>query len=55
MDNDGIHKSKKIHIHIEGSNNYLLYSVPYHPETNAIKDFLQSIETLYQKKSKYLQ
>ena len=27
---------------IKNSNNELLYSVPYHPETNAIEEFLVS-------------
>ena len=37
MDNAVIHKSKIIKNIIENSNNELLYSVPYHPETNAIE------------------
>ena len=37
MDNTVIHRSKIIRQIIEESNNKLLYSVPYHPETNAIE------------------
>ena len=37
MDNDVIHKSKLIKEKIEYDNNNLLYSVPYHPETNSIE------------------
>jgi len=44
MDNAVIHKSKQIREEIEYDNNKLLYSVPYHPETN-------SIEALYQKEN----
>ena len=40
MDNDVIHLSKQIRALIVKSNNNLLYSVPYNPETNAIEDFL---------------
>jgi len=40
MDNAVIHRSKIIRQIIEESNNDLLYSVPYHPETNAIEEFL---------------
>ena len=36
MDNAVIHKSKLIRENIEYDNNNLLYSVPYHPETNSI-------------------
>jgi len=55
MDNAVIHKSKIIRETIENSKNELLYSVPYHPETNSIEEFFQSIKTLYQKrKSKYI-
>ena len=51
MDNAVIHKSKKIRIHIEGSNNYLLYSVPYHPETNAIEEFFNQLKHYIKKES----
>jgi hypothetical protein len=40
MDNAVIYRSKIIRQIIEESNNDLLYSVPYHSETNAIKEFL---------------
>jgi len=40
MDNAVIHRSKQIREVIENTNNNLLYSVPYHPETNAIEEFL---------------
>jgi len=36
MDNAVIHKSKIVRQTIEESGNHLLYSVPHHPETNAI-------------------
>ena len=52
MDNAVIHKSKQIREEIEYDNNQLLYSVPYHPETNSIEEFFSQ---LYQKrKSEYL-
>jgi transposase len=41
MDNAIIHKSKLIRETIEYDNNHLLYSVPYHPETN--RNFLVNI------------
>jgi hypothetical protein len=39
MDNGVIHKSKIIRETIENDNNYLIYSVPYHHETNYIDEF----------------
>jgi transposase len=42
MDNAVIHKSKIIRETIENSKNNLLYSVPYHVETNSIEEFLLS-------------
>ena len=42
MDNAVIHKSKVIRETIENNKNELLYSVPYHPETNSIEEFLIS-------------
>jgi hypothetical protein len=39
MNNAHIHKAKIIGEVIEESENDLLYSVPYHPETNVIEEF----------------
>jgi len=40
---------------IEESNNNLLYSVPYHPETNAIEEFFNQLKHYIKKrKSKYI-
>jgi hypothetical protein len=45
MDNAIIHKSKIIKNIIENSNNELLFSIPYHPETNAnlIQEFFSHL------------
>jgi transposase len=51
MDNAVIHRSKIIRQIIEESNNRLLYSVPYHPETNAIEEFFSQLKH-YIKKGK---
>ena len=51
MDNAVIHKSKKIKELIESTNNKLLYSVPYHPETNAIEEFFSQLKHYIKKKS----
>ena len=50
MDNAVIHKSKIIKNIIENSNNELLYSVPYHPETNAIEEFFSQLKHYIKKK-----
>ena len=54
MDNSVIHKSKIIKNIIENSNNQLLYSVPYHPETNAIEEFFSQLKHYKKRKSKYI-
>jgi transposase len=51
MDNAVIHKSKIIKNTIENSNNELLYSVPYHPETNAIEEFFSQLKHYIKKES----
>jgi hypothetical protein len=44
MDNGGSHKSSKIKICIEGTQNKLQYSVPYKPQTNAIENFFSQLK-----------
>ena len=51
MDNAVIHRSKIIRQIIEESNNNLLYSVPYHPETNAIEEFFSQLKHYIKKES----
>jgi transposase len=51
MDNAVIHKSKKIREEIEYDNNNLLYSVPYHPETNSIEEFFSQLKHYIKKES----
>ena len=51
MDNAVIHKSKLIREKIEYDNNYLLYSVPYHPETNSIEEFFSQLKHYIKKES----
>jgi hypothetical protein len=51
MDNAVIHKSKFIREKIENDNNNLLYSVPYHPETNAIEEFFSQLKHYIKKES----
>ena len=50
MDNAVIHKSKVIRETIENSDNDLLYSVPYHPETNFIEEFFRQLKHYIKKK-----
>ena len=45
MDNAVIHKSKIIRETIENDNNHLIYSVPYHPETNSIEEFFSRLSS----------
>jgi transposase len=51
MDNAVIHKSKIIRETIENDNNHLLYSVPYHPETNSIEEFFSQLKHYIKKES----
>ena len=51
MDNAVIHKSKLIREKIEYDNNNLLYSVPYHPETNSIEEFFSQLKHYIKKES----
>ena len=51
MDNAVIHKSKMIREKIEDNHNYLLYSVPYHPETNSIEEFFSQLKHYVKKES----
>ena len=51
MDNAVIHRSKIIRQIIEESNNKLLYSVSYHPETNAIEEFFSQLKHYIKKES----
>jgi len=51
MDNAVIHKSRMIKERIEENLNHLLYSVPYHPETNAIEEFFSQLKHYIKKES----
>ena len=51
MYNAVIHKSKLIREKIEYDNNHLLYSVPYHPETNSIEKFFSQLKHYIKKES----
>lgn len=51
MDNARIHKAKIIREVIEESKNELLYSVPYHPETNSIEEFFSQLKHYIKKQS----
>ena len=51
MDNARIHKAKIIREVIEQSKNELLYSVTYHPETNAIEEFFNQLKHYIKKQS----
>ena len=51
MDNAVIHKSKMITEKIENNHNHLLYSVPYHPETNSIEEFFSQLKHYIKKES----
>jgi len=51
MDNAVIHKSKMIRERIESNHNHLLYSVPYHPETNSIEEFFSQLKHYIKKES----
>lgn len=51
MDNARIHVSKIIRETIEKSGNNLLYTVPYHPETNAIEEFFSQLKHYIKRQS----
>ena len=51
MDNARIHVSKIIRETIEKSGNDLLYTVPYHPETNAIEEFFSQLKHYIKRQS----
>ena len=51
MDNAVIHKSKLIKDKIENDSNKLLYSVPYHPETNSIEEFFSQLKHYIKKQN----
>jgi len=51
MDNTRIHVSKIIRETIEKSGNNLLYTVPYHPETNAIEEFFSQLKHYIKRQS----
>ena len=51
MKNNYHHKSKMIREKIEDNHNYLLYSVPYHPETNSIEEFFSQLKHYIKKES----
>ena len=51
MDNTVIYKFKIVRQTIEKSGNHLLYSVPYHPETNAIEEFFSQLKHYIKKHS----
>ena len=51
MDNAVIHTSKIIRETIENDNNHLIYSVPYHPETNSIEEFFSQLKHYIKKES----
>ena len=51
MDNARIHKSKIIRETIEKSDNYLLYTVPYNPQTNAIEEFFSQLKHYIKRQS----
>ena len=51
MDNAVIHRAKIIRQHIEETNNNLLYSIPYHPETNAIEEYFSQLKHYIKKES----
>ena len=54
MDNARIHVSKIIRETIEKSGNNLLYTVPYHPETNAIEEFFSQLKHYIKRQSPQL-
>jgi len=54
MDNAVIHKSRIIRETIENDNNHLIYSLPYHPESNYIEEFFSQLKHYIKRKSKYL-
>lgn len=51
MDNAVIHRTNKLKAVIKESKNTLLYSFPYHPETNAIEEFFSQLKHYIKKES----
>lgn len=51
MDNAVIHRSREMKDRIQATGNYLLYTVPYHPETNAIEEFFSQLKHYIKKES----
>ena len=51
MDNAVTHRSQRIKELITNSDNYLLYSVPYNPSTNAIEEFFSQLKHYIKKES----
>ena len=51
MDNAMPHKSKIIRERIKETDNHLLYTVPYHPETNPIEEFFSQLKHYIKKLS----
>ena len=51
MDNAVIHRSKIVRETIEKNGHHLLYTVPYHPETNAIEEFFSQLKHYIKKES----
>ena len=51
MDNGGAHKKKTIKETIEKTGNYLQYSVPYKPKTNAVESWFNQFKYHFQQES----
>lgn len=50
MDNASPHRSLLLRKLIKKSGNYLLYTVPYHPETNPIEEYYSQLKHYIRKK-----
>lgn len=51
LDNARPHKAKIVQEEIKDSTNHLLYTVPYHPETNPIEEFFSQLKHYLRKES----